>query len=291
LEGDFPIIAVGHSHGGNIIAWASTRLNKPLRAAVYLNSPFIQARQTVGPNVRAMSAVYSVLAIAFGIIPVYGITVADAGSTVYTVSVFGFLAAMIAAMIVAWRISNGLPKTMRRLDDVSTPARSVNDELSVFSTGDEVGALFATTFASRRILRFISKICGVVSLVGLVSTWIIAFIYGMPGADDEMALPQNVAIWIVILGGFGMFLTASMVFFMNVLSYGVEQGLLGMDGDIIGTPAPRNEVSIYTVPWPTEVDGKPTEVKKKRTSTHSSVYDDPQVINHVSKWLNTRLTR
>ena len=36
------IVALSHSHGGNVVAWAATMIEKPSAAAVYLNTPFIQ---------------------------------------------------------------------------------------------------------------------------------------------------------------------------------------------------------------------------------------------------------
>ena len=45
-----PIVAIAHSHGGNVLAWASTRIKTPLAAAVYLNTPFIQALPSTEPS-------------------------------------------------------------------------------------------------------------------------------------------------------------------------------------------------------------------------------------------------
>jgi pimeloyl-ACP methyl ester carboxylesterase len=52
-----PLIAIGHSHGGNVVAWASTRLKTRLRAAAYLNTPFIQAR-TATSNLLSLNAAH-----------------------------------------------------------------------------------------------------------------------------------------------------------------------------------------------------------------------------------------
>ena len=35
------VVAISHSHGGNVVAWASKELRRPLFASVYLSTPFI----------------------------------------------------------------------------------------------------------------------------------------------------------------------------------------------------------------------------------------------------------
>lgn len=293
LPSDSPIVALGHSHGGNIIAWASTQLHRPLSAAVYLNTPFTQARQSKDNN-RASSVAFLALALAlsagffFRIItgPVFR---TDREQVELYWNLGGVLVAFVVAGILSNRIAHALPRTMRRLDDVSTPERRVKSELSVFSTGDEIGTLFALTFASRRLLRFVSVACGITAMAGIVSTWVYYIVYRPdPYPAEEFPMPQTLFGSLILFGVLGVFLASAATFVMNVISYGLEEGLLGMDGDIVGTPAPRNEVHIYTVPWPTEVAKKDT-LRKSRT-THSLVCEDPQVIDHISRWLRKTLS-
>ena len=84
------------------------------------------------------------------------------------------------------------------------------------------------------------------------------------------------AAWVVGLTAVGIVIA----FLFNVGSYGLEQGLLGLDSPISITPAPRDTVDFITLPWP-----KPNvEVKGNR---HSSVYISREVIKHIDDWLRS----
>jgi hypothetical protein len=47
------VITISHSHGGNVAAWASTDLSRPLFTSIYLNTPFIQVLDSINAAAKA----------------------------------------------------------------------------------------------------------------------------------------------------------------------------------------------------------------------------------------------
>jgi hypothetical protein len=259
-----PVVAIGHSHGGNIIAWAATQVNTPLRRSVYMNTPFIQGR-TPKNHFFAQIVLWVTIVVLVGGNYIWN---PPAGLEPHWLLLSLLLFLWGANRLSMW-LTRGLPTTVSKLEAVSLNERRIQSELSVCSTGDEIGTLFALTFGSQWLLNRVFMWGGIVFLVGLpVGT-----------AAYEFDWPGKLVGGLVVFGILASIVVATAwTFVLNIGSYGLEHGLISLDADVTATPAPRGQVDIFTVPWP-------TEGLTRAGSRHSNVCEDMSVISHVSSWL------
>ena len=268
LGKEFPrsrIMAIAHSHGGNVVAWASTKLDRPLAAAAYLNTPFIQA---LNASSKFNVILRSVLLIggAAVLIPLAR-TVQDLlfGSRPDPDAVAFFLGLGILALglallqgIVPPRLTAIRDRLIRR----SSGDRRITRELAAFVVGDEPNSVFGAVYLLRWLGRAIFMALLVVFLF-LANTHFIA-------ETTVDTIGMRLAI-----GSLG----AYVVYVLLVTgAYGFVQALLGLDATIAVTPAPVGRTDFVTVPW-TPLD----------RSRHSSVHDSPVAIAAVSGWLQSVL--
>jgi hypothetical protein len=259
------LVAIAHSHGGNVVAWASTKLDQPLAAAAYLNTPFIQALNSSSEFNVILRSILLIGGAAF-LIP-FARTVQDlllrSRPDLETFAFFlglGILAlglALLQGIVPSW-----LTAIRDRLIRVSTGARTITRELAAFVVGDEPNSVFGAVYLLQWLGRAIFMALLVVFLF-LANTHFIA-----QSTVDTIGMR-------LAIGSLG----AYVVYVLLVTgAYGFVQALLGLDATIAVAPAPVGRTDFVSVPW-TPLD----------RSRHSSVHDSPVAIAAVTGWLQSVL--
>jgi hypothetical protein len=259
------IMAIAHSHGGNVVAWASTKLDRPLAAAVYLNTPFIHALNSsskfnlilrivllIGGATLLIPLARTVQGLLFGSRP-------DLDAFAFFLGL-GILALGLA--LLQGIVPPRLTAIRDRLIRVSTGDRRIARELAAFVVGDEPNSVFGTLYFLQWLGRAIFMALLVVFLL-LANTHFIA-----ESTVDTIAMRLAIGS----LGAYGVYVL------LVTGAYGFVQALLGLDATIAVTPAPTGQMDFVTVPW-TPLD----------RSRHSSVHDSPVAIAAVSGWLQSVL--
>lgn len=268
LGEEFPrsrIIAIAHSHGGNVVAWASTKLDRPLAAAAYLNTPFIQALNSsskfnvilrsvllIGGAVLLIPLARTVQDLLFRSRPDL-----DAFAFFLGLGILALGLALLQGIVPSW-----LTAIRDRLIGVSTGARRITRELAAFVVGDEPNSVFGAVYLLQWLGRAIFMALLVI-FIFLANTHFIA-----ESTVDTIGMR-------LAIGSLG----AYVVYVLLVTgAYGFVQALLGLDATIAVAPAPVGRTDFVTVPW--------TPLYRSR---HSSVHDSPVAIAAVSDWLQSVL--
>ena len=294
-----PIVALAHSHGGNVVAWACTRVKQPLAAAVYLNTPFIQVLREektdhkglqffilvfslvpimlasitllhVAPMFKALLALVHALRISQGLSALLHVPTGsnDDATIVDLISM-----AVLPLALIAWlevRVPTKIGEIRDRLVEVSNHRRNVHRELVAFVVGDEpsaaLGAAFFVQWAGRKImwLSFFGSLAAIFLLSGL----------------EQTSFSQTFPKFVISADSTGkllMYIFVAILCLMPILSmsaYGIVHGLVGVDANVGVTPAPIGSTDFTTVSW-----------ADRDSLRHSLIYDSPQALKAITDWL------
>lgn len=264
------IVTIAHSHGGNVVAWASTRIAHSLCAAIYLNTPFIQvlrSPKTSSPILRIVlwfggAILWSpLLALPDFLFPTQpwpnGIMMAILLGLMLAVL------AMIQKIVPRWVHTIG-----GRLMNASNGSRKVSRELVSFVVGDEpsaaLGAVYLSQWLGRRavilLLITVFGLGGLAAFPGLVSQ----------SREDQLG-PVLIGCCFAICFLFLIFATSA---------YGLLHGLVALDSAVTVTPAPVGQTDFTTIAW-----------AKKDRLRHSLIYESPEAIASITLWLGTVLKK
>lgn len=232
---DRRLIVIAHSHGGNVVAWASANITRPLSEVVYLNTPFIQVL-----NKEKQSDFLLNLALLGLAAPVF-LFLVSLSSLVMSGNPFeisGWIEVLIPGiltMLVVSLLGNLSSITRERLLEIVGKPRRIRRELVLFVVGDEASAglsgfLFGDIVAKKLIP--VALICIVLLFVSLILT----------GHDPRDSRYFYVA--------FAVLMTIVMTLLIGGASaFGLLQGLIALDTPTAITPAPIGKVDCSTIAW------------------------------------------
>ena len=154
------IITISHSHGGNVVVWASTDATHPPTAAVYLNTPFIQVQRQSRKSSRWLRVFL------FGFPFLLLLFLRGATAMFYAIhisQVWGLKSSLLAlgiplvgATLMCWLVPARIHAIRDRLAHLSNGKRQVNKELVVLVVGDEPAAflngIYFTQWAGRILI-------------------------------------------------------------------------------------------------------------------------------------------
>lgn len=260
------VVTISHSHGGNVVAWALTRIAHPLCAAIYLNTPFIQVLK----RSKRSSPVLRVL-LYFGVCVVLGplefmvpdLLFADRPG-LYGISLGIGLGVIFAVLVLSQRLLPGRIQAVReRLVSVSNGDRKVSRELVAFVIGDEASAILSSVYFAQWLGRR-----AVILLI--VAVFALAALAAFPGLMAQSKYDQ---LGPVLIG------CCFAIYFILLLfatsAYGVVHGLVALDSSVTVTPAPVGCTEFATVTWTT-----------RDRLRHSVIYESPDAIATIIKWLD-----
>ena len=251
------IVTIAHSHGGNVVAWAATQLKRPLDAAIYLNTPFIQV-------LRDSKASSNWLRVALGVFALYsviGVPMVLLGVKGRQNSIAIMITLILVMILLEVAVAPRIEAIRERLVCVSNGARRVAKELVVFVVGDEASAGLGAVYFAHWLVRRWGLWLTVIMFC--VSTLFIVFASYFPRGDQIGAWIYRG--WVAILYLF---------FAVAVGGYGMAHGLVALDSAVTVTPAPTGEMDFATVGW--------TDKDQLR---HSLIYESTEAIATMITWL------
>ncbi len=260
-----PIMAVCHSHGGNILAWASTIITFHLDAAIYLNTPFVQVETPYPASTPGLKTLLVVLAglMSLPLMSLFHLETVPAYALKRLIAV--------VTLLLAWAVlSIGLIMLVRRIKtrewliDITIADRRIRKEMPCYAAGDEVNSMFGFVQALHWARDRGSLIC----TLG---------IFGNLALMVGRVLPLHIAELVHA----GLLFSVGGLFILYLLAavgaHGLEQGVLALDSPMSVTCAPVGE-SVMTVLPPGGVD------------QHSSIAHSPEriipLIRNAIKKLN-----
>ena len=283
-----PIVAIAHSHGGNVLAWAATAIRARIECVVYLNTPFfhikLPKRTRRGTfNQSRLISTFAILGFAppligFGWLmaqippdPEFSFS-ADQVRLVLGLGA-GYFVGAFGGHYLGKFIAGRITPAMEQMHRFSTAPRSTKHEVAVFSIGDEADlGLTTSTGVDRAIKGMAAAVLIAVSLVGyyiFLAAWI----------TDNWDIPIK-----TLLTGGGIFLLASLVAIggdaIVALSQGFQQGAMAIDAQIAVSAAPTDTVDFITIPWSNA---------ELSTNIHSSIHGNQFAIAAIIQALRDRL--
>ena len=260
-----PIVVIAHSHGGNVAAWASTKVKKRLAAAVYMSTPFIQALAPTSTSSFFLRVVLLIAGAIFAIplvVAFNNLFLSDRDGSSLLFWNLGAIGLGIAAtqLVVPW-----VKRLRQRVVEYSNCKRNISKELSAFVVGDEpasaLGAVYLIQWLGQKIIA---------ALLFAIPIWVIAarFIKPLYYWFDQL-LPY-IASGIVAI--YALYLT------LAISAYGLLQGFIALDATMASTPAPQGKTDFVTIAW-----------SNQSLSHHSVVHDSCKAITAITDWLTVSI--
>jgi hypothetical protein len=298
------IIAISHSHGGNVVAWASTSVACSLTAAIYLNTPFIQvlAPSTAHRFVLRAFLWFGVTLLSFGGILVLEPTgvdwfrdlatgrhvLAPTGVARLGDSLGGLVAWSYIVIVVFATSQKIVPTWVHRLSvaltDISNARRKIFKELVVNATGDEAASMLGGIYIGQWLIKRAFKWLIFFEIV-ITAILIMAVIISeaIAGSEISKALRSFLPDKAEYIATFSSFIYVCIFALIAVFAvwvvlaagaYGILHGLMTLDSPISVTPAPLGHVDAITIAW--------THDPQLR---HSMLHQSAQVGNSIVEWL------
>lgn len=259
-----PIVAIAHSHGGNVLAWASTRIKTPLAAAVYLNTPFIQALPSTEPSKVPFLRIVLALVGAIVFVPL-AIRVQYLFPRRPDLDIKVFFAAVAIIVLGIVSIQAIVPRWIKsirnRLIDSANGARSVSRELAAFVVGDEPNSAFGAVY----FLQWFGRRSAITLLLVAWLSALLSHKGPNMNATTDRLLPY---LFLAIAAIYTAYLV------LAVSAYGLVQGLLALDATVSATPAPLGHTDSLTITWSND-----------DWVRHFLVHDSPHAIKPIVEWL------
>lgn len=263
------VVTISHSHGGNVVAWACTRLSRTLPVAVYLNTPFIQVLDKPG----TFNLILRIVLYFGGTVLLYPLvnTVpellfpphSDARSVASGITI---IVMIIWIVFLQAFVPPRLQAVRDRLAQVSNSNRKISRELVAFVVGDEANSAFGAVYFGQWVGRRITVmlLLAVVPCAALGTARVIA-----NGTADRMGQ--------FLLGCSGAVVFAYLL--LAASAYGIVQGLVALDSSTVVTPAPVGKTDFVTVAW-----------TRRDRLRHSLIYESPEAIAVIVRWLESALS-
>jgi hypothetical protein len=265
------LVAISHSHGGNVVAWASTGIEHPISAAIYLNTPFIQvlglSDNEPSPSLALrvfIGAASMVTLLLYSFFSDWLPTNPDP-----LVGLIIFVTAFGPMILVQIFLPIPIIKISGKLSKVSNGVRKISRELVVFVVGDEPAAAFNGIY-------FIQWLGRRIPLAIFISLGVIFACIALSMASPKFnlnpiwKLGDTLLHWCVVVYFASLLLATS--------AYGLVQGLVALQSSVTVTPAPIGQTNFATVGW--------TSRDKLR---HSLIYESPDAIKRITNWLRSAL--
>lgn len=144
------IIAIAHSHGGNVVAWASTTLTIPLLGAIYLNTPFIQVLDSSEDMFIAGVALTTIFVfLYFPLAIAIGLKLAGIGLIKIRPTLGASHLLLLVPLLAGFPLGGHFIKTVvagwinavrHELTTISNSVRRISNELVICVVGDEAGS-------------------------------------------------------------------------------------------------------------------------------------------------------
>ncbi len=293
-----PIIAISHSHGGNVLAWSTTSIPRPLSAAIYLNTPFIQVLEPPGrlPENKSRDALRTLSFIAYFpsvlaiISVVIGIPLIKLQNLIYflppfslsvlplsflALLVLGLTAVTAAPFVAVWCTKKFAVAPIQKLSEetaaISAARRNISRELVVNAVGDEgasmLGGIYIANWLAQRIIIYLT--------IGSLSTGLIS-VFISRAFPTLLPLKVLLGIPLILLG-----LVLTLIFIIALVStasYGFLQGLIALDSHVTVSLSPVGLVEAMTVYW-----------KHESQFHHSALHDSLEVSDAIRDWLTSLL--
>jgi hypothetical protein len=262
-----PIVAIAHSHGGNVVAWASTRIQTPLAASVYLNTPFIQALPADSPFNGLLRFVLAGVGLIIFLPLGVAVQYLFRGRLDLETPLFFVGLAILALGIISIEIivPRWVKSSRDQLVEASNGVRQCSRELAAFVVGDEPSSAFGAVY----FLQWLGGkiLFGVLCIILLAA--VLSHFFVIVDTWMERLFPYlSVAISALYL--------TYLIF--AVAAYGLIQGLIALDATVAATPAPKGSTNSLTIAW-----------TNQDSLRHSLVHDSPEAIKPIAEWLTNIL--
>jgi hypothetical protein len=260
-----PIVALCHSHGGNVVAWASSRLESTLSSAVYLNTPFIHLQPREFESAPYVQMFFYLIGtyLTFSLLWIVDrlfLASRDWPSWMYIAIGLCAIATVALETVVVTRVN----RLRRALEEVSNSPRRIGHELVVSLVGDEAGSALSGIYFSHWFFRNV--------LPGLYALIVVA-------AGVVLHLRHQLSLGVIAQywSWFATWSAPLLLFLPATLAactYGIKQGLIAIDSPVAVTSAPLGKTDTVTIGW-----------QEALGLRHSQVFQSPQVTEAVSSWL------
>jgi pimeloyl-ACP methyl ester carboxylesterase len=234
-----PIVAISHSHGGNLVAWASTQIDSPIEAAVYVNTPFIQLEKPAdrGDVFFGCFLTAMILVCVDGLLSVQIWSFVNSHAffrpnIVDIVKLTPSILLVLATIIFVFKLPRWGRKNVELLKQLSTSPRKAIRGLVVFSVRDEPAAALNTVF----FYRWISSSLFLLLMMGF-AYWGL-FKHGIH--LNKVKFPDQAAYPLAL--GFLLYVILSSV------GFGVAQTLLSFMQPIVISPGPLDQSTLKVCP-------------------------------------------
>jgi hypothetical protein len=271
-----PIVAIAHSHGGNVVAWASTLLCRPIHGAVYMNTPFLwltpRPWSSDADGVWVVRMLMGMAVMAGPGAAAYWWSLSASRSETWAQMAAGSagLLALFALRGPIMRFTLELSNSLTTLRQVTTATRHVSHEAVAAPAGDEVGSGMGLTHL---LGEFAHRWGGRLTLVSVV---LLILVLWLAEAPQFWVVPAVMAPF--LLAGLAMW--GSNVF--GIFAYGLEQGLLGVETAIATTSVLAGDVHVLP-------RSQAAPSRRGGPLTHSSTYQDPVTVEAIVAWAQSTL--
>ena len=268
------IVAVSHSHGGNVVAWASTCVDFALSAAVYLNTPFIHV---LGSKLRSRNwssgeARWGLFGMCMFVVMLlmYPLLLFTSNRLVQ----FAVACLVMVAVWLWWWVLDGpdyIKGLANELEYVSTGKRHVARELVVNAIGDEAGPALGGVYFGQWLIRRVLKL----SLIVIVLIYLAAMLLEIFKPTSPAYTINKELLYVLLPGALVLVFLSAL---LAVSGYGALQGLVSLDSPVTVTAAPLGHADIVTAAW-----------THQRQLQHSAIYESPEVSAAIVEWLTPLL--
>jgi hypothetical protein len=250
-----PVIAIAHSHGGNVLAWASTAIEPPLHAAVYLGAPFIQILEE-SPGEFA--------ALAWAMAPIALLIVARIVSlSLDQEFLLGPLAIAIGCTV--WGLGRLASRLAASLRAVACAPRRVTHELAAFVVGDEASTALGLMFAARVVAYAVAALAILALLFDLASN----------PASPVTSVTDGIVKPLLVLAFGGVLLYTVLC----AAAFGPMHALLTATNTVTVTTSPTGLVDCLTIEW-----------SRSDHLRHFQVYLSASSCDLIVAWVRQRLS-
>lgn len=287
LNFEFPgshVVAISHSHGGNVVVWASEMLSS-IRSAVYINTPFSlfqvtgdqrsvddfrrSGHRTDGIEVKESTGFeMTALFFAWFALPLWVLSKLVLKLPA-SWSVRGIPLAMIGGLVAFGVI--GLRQYLRTsnflfwLTYLGREERTLQHELVIHTVGDEPLLLMRGLYAGIRLLQPWTRALLITISVLWMICWLPLGELNMPEWRDSLTRAGAWAlslVWVPVL--------------LAIFLYGPRQGLFALRQGLVVSATPNNAEALTVTALPA----------RWWQFRHSMASIDPKVVDAIVDWLN-----
>jgi hypothetical protein len=278
-----PIVIISHSHGGNVVAWATTKLKREATAAIYLNTPFVHVLHSArGSTDLSLKVWFWFVGFFLGVLCQALIHVILPGlpKVIEIPVVIG--TAITTTLLLLWKVPGRVEQLSRHLTELCAERRKILRELVVHSVGDEPSSALGGAYIAQWLLRRSTLVVAIViTLLGYVPAIATAINDAANGRMSESPLFSGTISAVEWIRSYGAYSVTGFVLIWLLIgasAYGPLHLLLAIESSVTVTPAPTGKIDVITVPWSAD-DGL----------RHSTVYESTDVHTAIVAWLSSAI--